>query len=52
MNYVKEVEKIEQKLHIEKGKLEFHLKKMESNKTFAFVNSLYPKAHRVRGDEN
>ena len=56
MNYIKEVEKIEQKIAHRKGKLQFHFKKMEPNKTFTLiflftVNSLYPKAHRARVGE-
>ena len=52
MDYVKDVAKIEQKIAHRKGKLEFHFKKMEPNKTFTLiflftVNSLYTKAHRV-----
>ena len=39
MNYIKEVEKIKQKIAYRKGKLEFHIKKMESNKTFTLIFS-------------
>ena len=52
MNYVKEVEKIEQRIAHRKGKLEFHLKKWNPIKhilIFLFtVHSLYSRAHRVR----